>query len=193
MLKRLGFLVLFTALIGVSSAGAQQPPATPLPAAAPPPPATTQPVAVQPQAAPTPAPAPPPRVFGQPVSIRIDLTVTDQMGSAAPLKKTVTMLAADGERASVRSRNQSRSYPGSPSFNVDVKPILTQEGRIRLDLSMSFDAGDLGNDKEQSWATNLQESMGVIVDNGKPMVISQSADARTDRKVTVEVKATVVK
>jgi hypothetical protein len=82
-------------------------------------------------------------------------------------------------------------------FNVDAKPILTQD-RIRLDLSISYDAPDTpqpgtASTTEKPWTTTLQESMGVIVENGKPTVISQSADPRTDRKVTVEVKATILK
>jgi hypothetical protein len=33
----------------------------------------------------------------------------------------------------------------------------------------------------------------VIVQNGKPLLVSQAADPSADRKMTVEVKATVLK
>jgi hypothetical protein len=33
----------------------------------------------------------------------------------------------------------------------------------------------------------------VILQNGKPLIISQSADPVSDRKVVVEVKATILK
>jgi hypothetical protein len=33
----------------------------------------------------------------------------------------------------------------------------------------------------------------VILQNGKPLVVSQAADPTTDRKMTVEVKATILK
>jgi hypothetical protein len=166
----------------------EKPPVPPSPAPQPTP---------APAPAPAPTPAPPPRAFGQPVAVRIDLTITDQVGSAAPLKKTMTMMAADGERASVRSMNGA---PGqNAQFNVDAKPMLTQD-KIRLDLSINYDAPDLPQqatsdkaEKAVSWSTRLQESMGVIVENGKPIIISQSADPRTDRKVSVEVKATILK
>jgi hypothetical protein len=145
---------------------------------------------------PSPAPAPAPRSFGQPVAVRIELTITDQVGTSAPLKKTMTMMAADGERASVRSMNSGQ---GLANFNVDAKPMLTQD-KIRLDLSINYDAPEAPQqgtpdktEKAVSWSTRLQESMGVILENGKPTVISQSADPRTDRKVSVEVRATIVK
>jgi hypothetical protein len=148
-----------------------------------------------PQPAPTPAPFLVPRSFGQPVAVRIELTITDQVGASAPVKKTMTMMAADGERASVRSMNRAAGQNGA-QFNVDAKPMLTQD-RIRLDLSISYDAPDMPQpgtpEKAASWSTMLQESMGVILENGKPTVISQSADPRTDRKVSVEVRATILK
>ena len=191
MLKRAVLLAsCFVFLAALTSA--QQPP--------PPPSANGQekPVAAPspaPQPPPSPAPAPTPRVFGQPVAVRIDLTITDQVGAAAPTKKTMTMMAADGERASVRSFNRAPGQTGA-TFNVDAKPMLVQE-KIRLDLSISYDAAEMPQpgapERATLWSTALQESMGVIVENGKPTVISQSADPRTDRKVSVEVKATILK
>ncbi len=186
MLKRLVLIAICAVFLGTALVTAQQPP--------PPPPAPKS------EAQPTPPPPPPPpRAFGQPVTIRIDLTITDQAGTGAPTKKTMTVLAADGERASVRSLNRGTQGGPAPNanFNVDVRPILTQD-RIRLDLSIFYDPQILeipvpGSEKPVATATNLQESMGVILDNGKPLVVSQSADPRTDRKVTVEVKATILK
>lgn len=143
-----------------------------------------------------PQPAPTPRPPAQMVTVRIDLTITDQVGTAAPFKKTMTLLAADGERASVRSLNRSTSRSFTAQFNVDAKPVLIQD-RIRLDLSVIYDPPEIiaaaGTDKDAGWSTTLQESMGITLENGKPMIVSQSADPRTDRKVTVEVKATVLK
>jgi hypothetical protein len=40
---------------------------------------------------------------------------------------------------------------------------------------------------------NINESLSVILEDGKPMLISQSADPIGDRKVKVEVKATILK
>ena len=40
---------------------------------------------------------------------------------------------------------------------------------------------------------NLNEQMTVYLTDGKPLLISQSADPKGDRRVTVEVTATIVK
>jgi hypothetical protein len=194
MLKRAVLLAsCFVFLIAaIAPAKQQQPPPPPQSASG------QEKPAIPPSPAPQPAPAPTPRAFGQPVAVRIELTITDQVGTAAPVKKTMTMMAADGERASVRSMNRAMGQSGA-QFNVDAKPMLTQD-KIRLELSISYDASETPMpgtpekaEKAVSWSTTLQESMGVILENGKPTVISQSADPRTDRKVSVEVRATILK
>jgi hypothetical protein len=144
------------------------------------------------------ASAPPP----QAVTVRIDLTVSDQVGTQAPAKKTITVIAADGERALVRSTNRTLvttgTFRSSPTaqFSVDAAPTLVQD-KIRLQLTINYDLPDVAGagqtDGDPAWSTNLQESLGVILEPGKPLIVSQSADPRTDRKVTVEVKATILR
>jgi hypothetical protein len=190
MIKRAVLLAVCFAILAVPiAAGQQQPPP-------PPPPAANQEKPTPPPAPPTP-PAPSIRPTFQPVTVRIDLTISDQVGTAPVVKKTMTLLAADGERASVRSVNRTADQRDAV-FNVDARPVLTQD-KIRLDLGVVYDPPEiprtdpLGTDKKFGWTTSLQQSMGILLENGKPLVVSQSADPRTDRKVTVEVKATILK
>ncbi len=183
MLKRFVLIAICAVLLGTALVTAQQAP--------PPPQPEPRPVA-QPTQAP---PPPPPRSFGQPVTVRVDLTVSDQAGTAAPVRKTTTLLAADGERASVRSTYRVPGLATSAQFNVDARPILAQD-KIRVDLIIFYDAGtppQTGGDSKDGSTTSIQESMGVVVENGKPLVLSESPDPRSNRKVTVEVKATILK
>ena len=48
-------------------------------------------------------------------------------------------------------------------------------------------------ESESSTTPNINESLTVILDDGKPMVVSQSADPVTNRKVKVEAKITLLK
>jgi hypothetical protein len=41
--------------------------------------------------------------------------------------------------------------------------------------------------------TSWNERLSVILESGKPMVVSQAADPTSDRKITVEVTATILK
>jgi hypothetical protein len=39
----------------------------------------------------------------------------------------------------------------------------------------------------------MNQSLTVILQSGKPLIVSQAADPVSDRKVVVEVKATILK
>ena len=41
--------------------------------------------------------------------------------------------------------------------------------------------------------TSINERMTLILESGKPLVISQAADPTSDRKITVEVTATILR
>ena len=142
---------------------------------------------------PTP-PAPRPKVAGQPVNVKLELTITDQLGSAAPVQKTVTLLVADLADGMIRSEGVLPGY-GAVQLHVDGWVQLMGEGKIRARIGLNYDLVDpkAKSAETQSQRTQIRESLNTVLDNGKPTVISQSADPVTDRKVTVEVKATIVK
>ena len=122
---------------------------TPSPAAAPQPrgrsgaPATETPrPRVAPPASETPqatAPAAPerPRREGQPINVKVDLTLTDQRGGSAPVKRTVTVLAADGYTGSIRTQSQVIAV-GAVPLNVDASPTLLADGKIRLGINLQY-------------------------------------------------------
>jgi hypothetical protein len=136
-------------------------------------------------------PAPPPRPdpVGQSINIRVELTITDQTGTAEGLKKSVTMLAADRARASVRNDAGNRGF-----INADASPQLLPSGGIRMTLGLEYMPTVAGPGGEgQQTLSRLNEHMTVVLESGKPLVISQAADPTSDRKVTVQITATVVK
>ena len=108
------------------------PPATLAPPAAPP--ATLAPPAAP--APPPPPPAPPePRLVGQSVNIRVDVTITDQRGGAPPLKKTVSVVTADGMGGRIRSQANYAEI-GNVPLNVDAEPFILPDGKIRVRVNL---------------------------------------------------------
>jgi hypothetical protein len=198
-----------TLCIAATSAGsalAQQPPTSPRaprpsPTAppAPPPAPAPSPVAPPRQPAPPPpppAPAPPPRV-GQPINVKVDLTITDQRGAGAPVKKTVTVVVADARGGFIRSTSSASGIGGVP-LNVDVEPTILNDNKIRLVCNIQYDLPAteeaLTNEKRGTITKSaIHENLSLILDNGKPIVAAQSADPIGDRQVTVEVKATILR
>ena len=185
-------LVLFAIVALVASHALAQTPAAPPRAPAPP----TVSAAPPP---PPPAPAPPaPRKEGQPINIRVDTTISESGGNAPPVKKTVTAVAGDGFDASVRetaSLTQAAPglAPGPTSLNVDASPTILSNGKIRVRVTLQYAAGQAQPSSEQRIRTDIRQTLVLNLENGKPLVISEASDPLSDRHVTVEVTATILR
>ena len=95
----------------------------------------------------------------------------------------------------IRSEITSRIYGGAP-LNVDARPTVTQDGRISLELTIEYRAWPEPRSRSelrQIVQVSINESLTALLENGKPLLVTQSAEPISDRKVTVEVKATVLK
>ena len=204
------------------------PPGTSLPGAdrqAPPPPPAPPPPGPQGpqgdrQAPPPPPPAPPPPGERRPMptqNVRVEITISDQSGSGAPLKKVVSLLVADGRSSGVRSSSQvpvvnrggmqGINYRDLP-LNVDVTVAVSPESKVLTDIRFNY--GNVGDSavrpaaapssqqpavisSEHASFGQITENLSVLLTPGKPLVIARSADAASDRTVTVEVKADILK
>ncbi len=98
-----------------------------------------------------------------------------------------------GAEASARTGPKNYFYEDLP-LNVDIRPEVTEnENRIRTRLILNYEtfypSKTSGMPAVRSVVTVNQ---CVMLENGKPLMVSQSADATTDRKVTVELKATIL-
>ena len=129
------------------------------------------------------------------VNIQLEFTITDQMGTGVPDKKTVSMIAADGTWGRIRASATARPRGIPVSLNVDARPLLTANDAIQMELTIEYrPLGTLtAGEPTQVDPTNLNQSLSVILQSGKSMVLSQAADPVTDRKIVVEAKATVLK
>lgn len=170
--------------------------------APPPPPVTAQ----APRAARAPEATPPPPaapkvqatrvVKGQMVNLRLEFTITDQIGSATPVKKTVTMNVADGESGRIRTNAQvprkNNSNLNVP-LSIDASPEV-EGNKIRLRASLEYQLlNDAGSAETTGTTTSISQQVTSILNDGVAAILCQSADPLTDRKVTLEVKATIVK
>lgn len=152
------------------------------------------------------APAPPKKKPGP--NVRIEVTFTEQRSDAAVQAKTVTVTTGDGHWGRVRSQAQSSGVGGTP-LNVDARPEVQSDGRMVLALTLEY--GDkrisqvempkppegapamAGFPLRNITDVVMNQSVTVVLESGKPLVITQAADPVSDRKVTVEVKATVLR
>jgi hypothetical protein len=154
--------------------------------------------------------APPP--LGQPVNVKLDLTITDQIGPGEPSRKTVTMIVADRAAGSVRSTSNatiSGIIGNRAIINVDATPQLLPNGNVRVMLGLEYNprqgaptvavdklktpSGDVLDVPKEPGGSSLNQRVTIVLEPNKPLVFSQAADPMSDRKISVEVRATILK
>ena len=62
---------------------------------------------------------------------------------------------------------------------MDARPQILSTGNIRVMLGLEYQA--------------ISQQITLVVESGKPLIVTQAADPLSDRKVTVEVRATILK
>jgi len=133
---------------------------------------------------------------GQSVNLRLEFTVTDQIGNAPPVRKIVTMNVADGESGRIRTNAEVFRKNASPTIvplSVDASPEI-EGAKIRLRASLEYQLlKDAPEPDVPAGKTSITQSVTAILSDGVSTILSQSADPLTDRRVTLEVKATIIK
>ena len=114
-------------------------------------------------------------------NVRIEIAITDKGDRTT--RKIVSMLVADGDNGRIRSGNNTGL------LNIDGRAQVGSDGRIYLSLTIEYAPDRSPN----ATTTTLNESVSLVIAQGRPTLISQSADPGTDRVVSVEVSAVVVK
>jgi len=151
-----------------------------------------------PQPGATPAVQPPTLVqMGQPINVKVEVTITDQRGSMPVVKKTVTVVTADGMNGFIRSMANFSSL-GNVPLNIDVAPQILADGKIRLRVNLEYDLpatmGQAESNAERiPRVTQIRENLAVIVENSREIIAAQSADPISDRQVTIGIKATTLR
>ena len=132
---------------------------------APPPPAPQPPAAPRAPATPPPPPAPPPPPRrGQPINVRVEVVITDQRGSAAPTKKTVSIIVGDQQNGMIRSESLIPNI-GSVPLHVDAEPEILPDGKIRLRFGLNYDLPIEGQPMpapERVAKTSIRQSLALI-------------------------------
>jgi len=167
-----------------------------------------------------PAPAPKPVSETEAANVKVEVTITYQVGNAAPVKRMATLTVADQGRGSLRSGNQvavpSTTFQpvagGGPAtspvtsinyksvgLNVDANRVYITGNKARMDLNVEFSAVDekpttLPSGSYPVFPT-FSQNLTLVLESGKEVVVGQSSDVvdNQERKQTVTVKATILR
>jgi hypothetical protein len=192
---------------------AQQPGAPPQPPRAP---QAAQAPQAEREMPPPPPPAPPPPAEKRPLptrNVKVDVTITEQNGTEPAVKKVVSLLVADGRSSSVRTVTGVPTYTGNMRdlpLNIDANVTVTPEQRVLLELRFNYSSigimepvlpkgftprneGEREASGSRPSQVQIVENLTVLLTPGTPAAVARSADPATDRTVTVEVKAEILK
>lgn len=143
---------------------------------------------------------------GQALNTRLDLTITDDRGNGQPISKTVSIMIADRFWGRIRTQGEittsdARRLP--VILNVDARPTMLRDNRARVELTIEYrpameafvapPAAAGARPDANGLPPNVNESLAVVLEDGKPLLISQSADPISDRKVKIEAKLTILR
>ena len=124
-------------------------------------------------------------------NVKLDVKISDSITPDAQHGKTITVLCLDGNSSQVRSQS------GEGLINIDARPMIRPDGRIYVQLILEYRPdlpSEPGAPASALYRTGaFSESLNLLVADAKPIIASQTADPRSDRKVTIELTATVVK
>ncbi|MGE0816437.1 MAG: hypothetical protein AB7O93_24065 [Vicinamibacterales bacterium] len=127
------------------------------------------------------------------MNIRVEFTITDIVGDRNE-RKVVSFVTSDGNWGRVRSRGQvgSDTGPTLVMLNVDGRPRLHRDGQIGLELTVEYVPDLPGEEPKKPLArpSQLSQSIDVYLKDGEPMLVSQAVDPVSNRRTTIEVKAT---
>jgi hypothetical protein len=164
------------------------------------------PARAQAQATPGRDEAPPPA----PQNVRFDVVINDDNSGGKAITKAVTLNAiasANQVASGIAQIRSSARQAGAPPFtatgpdgktmmvsndinlNVDVnRPVLMANRRIRVPMVVEYRPYSAD---PKAATTTVRASIDMLMESGRKTVISQSADPITDRKVIIEVTATI--
>jgi hypothetical protein len=122
-------------------------------------------------------------------NLKLEVTLTDTL-SGSPVKKTISMVMLNGHAGMIRTANPEKGAV----LNVDAVANGYQTGQVSLRLTFEYRPQySTDSNGRPTVPPTLNESINVVLMDGVSMLLSESADPVTDRKVTLEAKATILK
>lgn len=119
-------------------------------------------------------------------NVRVEVTVIETGGGAPPSRKTAATTLASGRTGSIRADFGSARREGEPSIranlSMDVRPVIEQGDRILTWLTLNYSS------RTAAHTGTLQP----LLQSGKVTIASEAEDPTSDRKITVEVTATIL-
>ena len=132
-------------------------------------------------------------------NVDIELTIIEYGAEGAPVQRTATVRVGDRQNGTIRSGAGSApallsGRGDTATFTADTRPTVYADNSVLLSLTLDYlSGGQPSAEADRGRAVVLHDSLRILVASGESIVIAQEADPAGTRRVTVAVKATVVR
>ena len=151
----------------------------------------TKPAEAQPAAAPLPAA---PRSPAQVANIQLAIVLTDKIDGKTVTEEPVHILLGDRMLGRLRRHLPASASFANKNFEVDVTPEIMSGGRIKVSMTVNYNAASPTDDaKDQTHTTQFVETVTNYLEPGKPTTVIETLGDSANRHVTVQVTATILK
>ena len=128
------------------------------------------------------------RNAGQPYNIRLDVAIIEEGGSK-PVTKTMTLTVAEGSQSFLRL-TPTNNIP----MNLDGYAAMEKDGKIRAMMTIDYRPPRPSGLKDEDASTqSVRQSFTVLAENGRKLVVSETSDPFLDRRLRIELTATILK
>ena len=143
------------------------------------------------EAQPAPAPAPSRLQSAPAANIQLAVVLTDKIDGKTIKEEPVHLLLADRMLGRLRRRLPSII---DKSFELDVTPEIVGS-RVKISMTVNYSAvsSDDTSSRDPSHTMNFVETVATLLDVGKPTTVVDIAGDAANRRVTLQVTATILK
>jgi hypothetical protein len=126
------------------------------------------------------------------LNIQVDVAVTEEGAGEPSTRKEVSVTVGHGRNGSVRSGASAvpkidEKFPFHDSrLRVDVQPSIVANGKIQTVVTMSYLSFP-------HFTREGEQKFEVLLEDGKLLTVSRTSSAISERRLRVDVTATILK
>ncbi len=144
------------------------------------------------EAQPAPAPTAPRSPSAQVANIQLAIVLTDKIDGKTVAEEPVHLLLGDRQLGRLRRHLPANASFANKNFEVDVTPEIVGS-RVRIAMTVNYNAASPDDNRDQTHTTQFVETVTTYLDVGKPTTIVETLGDAANRRVTLQVTATILK
>ncbi len=128
----------------------------------------------------------------QAANIQLAIVLSDKVDGKTVAEEPIRILLADRQLGRLRRHLPANASFANKNFELDVTPEILGS-RVRVSMTVNYSAGSVDEPHDQIHTTQFVETVTAFLDPGKPTTIVEIAGDTANRRVSLQVTATILK